>query len=412
MKLKHTALWAILLAGSFNCTQAENWSAWRGPRGDGTSLEPNAPTQWSDTRNVVWKTAIPGGGHSSAIVWDDRVFTTTAFPEKLERALVCLDRKTGKILWQRTVLTAPLEKKHPENSYASGTPATDGERVYAVFLDGEQVAVAAYDFTGQQLWLARPGEFQNEHGFSSSPVLYEDKVIVSAQGKKGNFLVALDRNDGRTIWKTPLDNPSNSFGQPLARTLAGRPQLILCGDQAVTSFSPKDGRRLWFAENQSSDFVITPVVSEKTGLLFVSSSWPKKELQAIQPDGEGNITQTKIVWKSQAGAPYVPSPVAVGDYFLTVSDAGSEIYCFDAAGGKIQWHEKFGHTHASPVVAGGLVYFLNDEGVTRIIKPGETYELVATNELGEKCFASPALSAGQIFLRGETHLYCIGQAKK
>jgi hypothetical protein len=413
--MKHPCLLlaaSLLLAGLTPRVSAENWPAWRGPRGDGTSLETSAPTEWNATRNVAWKTVIPGAGHSSPIVWEDRVFTATAMPENKERALLCLDRRTGQILWRKAVLTADLENKSGENSFASCTPATDGERVYVAFLDIKQVVVAAFDLSGKQLWLVRPGEFQNDHGFSSSPILYQDKVILAAQGKQGNFLVALSRADGHTLWKNVLDNPSNSFGQPLARLLAGRPQVILYGDKTVTSFNPQDGARLWFVESPSTDFVITPVFNEQAGLLLSTSSWPKKELQAIKPDGQGDVTQTKIVWKSAPGAPYVPSPVAIDRFFLTVSEAGNEIYCFEAATGQVLWHEPFGHCHASPVSAGGLVYLLNDKGVTQVIKPGEKYELVASNDLGEKCYASPAVSRGQIFLRGFTSLYCIGRAEK
>jgi hypothetical protein len=413
--MKHPCLLlaaSLLLAGLTPRVSAENWPAWRGPRGDGTSLETSAPTEWNATRNVAWKTVIPGAGHSSPIVWEDRVFTATAMPENKERALLCLDRRTGQILWRKAVLTADLENKSGENSFASCTPATDGERVYVAFLDIKQVVVAAFDLSGKQLWLVRPGEFQNDHGFSSSPVLYQDKVILAAQGKQGNFLVALSRVDGHTLWKNALDNPSNSFGQPLARLLAGRPQVILYGDKAVTSFNPQDGARLWFVESPSTDFVITPVFNEQAGLLLSTSSWPKKELQAIKPDGQGDVTQTKIVWKNAPGAPYVPSPIAIDRFFLTVSEAGNEIYCFEAATGQVLWHEPFGHCHASPVCAGGLVYFLNDKGVTQVIRPGDKYELVASNDLGEKCYASPAVSRGQIFLRGFTNLYCIGLAGK
>src|ERR1039457_863150 len=372
--MKHPCLLlaaSLLLAGLTPPVTAENWPAWRGPRGDGTSLETSVPTEWSATSNITWKTVVPGVGHSSPVVWEDRVFTATAIPEKKERAMVCFDRRTGQTLWHQMVLAADLEDKSSDNSFASCTPATDGERVYVAFLDLKQVVVAAFDLNGKQLWLVRPGEFQNDHGFSSSPVLYEDKVILSAQGKQGNFLVALSRADGHTLWKNALSNPSNSFGQPLARRLAGRPQLILCGDKAVTSFRPDDGARLWFVESPYTDFVITPVFSEQSGLLLTSSSWPKKELQAIKPDGQGDVTKTKIVWKSVSGAPYVPSPIAIGRFFLTVGDAGSEIYCFEATTGQILWHEPFGHTHASPVSAGGLVYFLNEKGVPQVIKPEE-----------------------------------------
>lgn len=413
--MQHTCLFlaaSLSLALLPQPASAENWPAWRGPRGDGTSLEASAPTEWSATRNIVWKTAIPGAGHSSPIVWEDRVFTATAVPEKKQRDLVCLDRRSGQILWQQTVFTAELENKSGENSYASCTPATDGERLYVAFLDVKQVVVAALDLKGKLLWLVRPGEFQNDHGFSSSPVLYDGKVILSAQGKQGNFLVALSPMDGHTLWKKALDNPSNSFGQPLARVLAGRPQIILCGDKTVSSFNPQDGARSWFVESPNTDFVITPVFNEQAGLLLTTSSWPKRELQAIKPDGEGDVTDSKIVWRSVQGPPYVPSPIALGPYFLTQSEVGNEIYCFEAATGKILWHEPFGHSHASPVSVGGLAYFVNDKGVTQVIKPGEKYELVASNDLNDKCYASPAVSHGQLFLRGSSSLYCIGAVEK
>ena len=409
--MKHLSLLFTVLflaASSTPRATAENWPAWRGPRGDGTSLETNLPTQWSATRNIAWKVPVPGVGHSSPIIWDDRVFMATAVPEKKERALLCFDRRTGKLLWQQTVLTADLEKKNSENSFASCTPATDGKRVYVAFLDVKQVAVAAFDLDGKRLWLVRPGEFQNDHGFSSSPVLYEDKIVLSGQGKQGNFLVALSPEDGRTLWKNDLPNPSNSFGQPLIRSLAGRPQIILCGNKAVTSYRPADGERLWFVESPSTDFVITPVFSQQAGLLLTTSSWPKRELQAINPDGEGDVTESKIVWRSVPGAPYVASPIAVDGYFLSVGEAGQEIYCFEASTGRVLWHQPVGRSHASPVSAAGRVYFLNDKGIAQVIKLGPEYHLEATNDLGEKCYASPALSHGQIFLRGATNLYCIG----
>jgi outer membrane protein assembly factor BamB len=403
---------ALALAPLTPRAAAENWPAWRGPRGDGTSLETSAPTRWSATQNIVWKTAVPGVGHSSPIVWGDRIFTATALPEKQERSLLCLDRRSGQLLWRQTVLTAPLETKSGDNSFASCTPATDGVRVYVAFLEVNQIAVAAFDLNGKPLWFVRPGEFQNDHGFASSPILYEDMVLLSAQGKQGNFLVALSRTDGHTVWKKALDHPSNSFGQPLARLLAGRPQIVLYGDKTVSSFDPKSGDRLWFVESPSTDFVLTPVFSEQAGLLLASSSWPRMELQAIKPDGQGDVTSTKIVWKSVPGTPYVPSPIAVDRFFLTVSESGNEIYCFEAATGRVLWHQPFGHSHASPVSANGLVYFLNDKGVAHVVKAAEKYERVASNDLGEKCYASPAFSGGQIFLRTAANLYCIGTTGK
>ena len=400
----------LVLTASLAC--AENWPGWRGPRGDGTSLEKEVPTRWSSTENVVWKTAVPGEGHSSPVVWNNRVFLTTALPEKLERVLLCFDRVTGATLWQQTVLQAPLEPKNGENSYASATPATDGESVYVTFLDHDEVVVAAYNFAGKQLWLVRPGKFKSQWGFSHTPLLFEDKVIVGCYSKGENFVVALSRADGRTVWKTAGENPTQSYSPPLIREMDGRVQMVLPGNKTVTSYDPRTGKALWVVDGPSDDSVITPVYSEKAHLVLSCSSWPNKVLVAIKPDGTGNVTASKVAWKTSEGAPYVPSPIAVGDWFLTSSFNGKAAHCYEAATGKVLWKEPLGLHHASPVTANGLVYFLNDEGVMHIVRAGEKYELVARNELGEKTYASPALSDGQMFLRSFKQLYCIGKAAK
>lgn len=400
----------LTLAASLAC--AENWSCWRGPRGDGTSLEQDVPTHWSATNNVAWKKPIPGEGHSSPVIWENRLFLTTALKETQERVLLSFDRKTGDLLWQQAVLKAPLEAKNNENSYASATPTTDGEKVYVTFLDGDEVVVAAYDFSGKQLWLARPGRFKNQWGFSHTPVLFEDKVVVVFYSKGENFVVALSRADGHTIWKTACENPTQSFSPPLIREMAGRPQMITPGNKSVTSYDPRTGKVLWFVDGLADDSVITPVYHEKSGLVLSCTSWPSKVLVAVKPDGEGNVTQSKVAWKSSEGAPYVPSPIAVGDWFLTSSFGGKAAHCFEAVTGRILWKEPMGLHHASPVSANGLVYFLNDDGVMHVVRAGPKYELVARNELGEKTYASPALSDGQIFLRGFKNLYCIGKPTK
>ena len=320
--LTFAAAFAGLLAGSPDTTRAEFWPGWRGPRGDGTCIEKNVPTNW-DPATAIWKTEIPGQGHASPIVWGDRVCTVTALPATRERILLCLDRAGGKILWQQTVVQGPLEKLHKQNSYASGTPATDGERVFTVFRVGDDIVVAAHDLvSGKQLWRVRPGTHAGGWGFSNEPVLFKDKVIIDGDSKGDSFLIALRRTDGETLWRLDRTHKGISYSAPLIRELAGRTQLIQCGDRCVTSFDPDTGEQIWTVDGPSQEFVATPVYSEKAGLVFVSSSWPKQILLAIRPDGRGNVTETHVVWSDSKGAPYVPSPIVAGDFLLTINIAG------------------------------------------------------------------------------------------
>jgi hypothetical protein len=401
---------ALVLAGPAG---AENWPGWRGPRGDGTSRETGLPVAWSPTSNVVWRSEVPGAGHASPIVWGDRVFLVTAVADTQERALLCYDRTTGRRLWQQTVIVSPLERKHALNSHASSTPATDGELVFTAFLDVQDMVVSALDFAGKQRWQVRPGRFSSMHGFCSSPVLYQDKVIVNGDHDGDGYIVALARRDGKELWRIARPNQTRSYCTPTIFDAAGRPQMVLAGTKCVASYGPDDGRLIWIIDGPTEQFVASLVFNARANLFFMTGGFPDHHLLAIRPDGAGNVTQTHVAWHHTRASwvSYVPSPIATGDYFLLVSDTGHAC-CFEAATGQLQWQEKVGESHASLVAADGLVYFLNDEGVTTVVKPGPKFEAVARNEIGERCFASPALSAGRIFLRGDRSLFCLGAAAK
>jgi len=401
-----TLVIGILLFSS-NFARAENWPDWRGPRSDGTCIEQDIPANW-DPAGALWKTELPGKGHASPIVWGDRVFTVTGMADTKERVLLCLDRNSGKILWQQTVVQGPLEKINKENSYASGTPATDGQRVYVTFRVGDDIVVAAHDLAGgRHLWLVRPGTHKGEWGFSNTPVLYKDKVIIDGDSKGDSFLIALNRADGKTLWRKNRTNKGISYSAPFIREMAGRTQLIQCGDRCVASFDPDTGEQIWKVDGPSQEFIATPVYSEKAGLVFIISSWPKRVLLAIKPDGSGNVTKTHVAWSDTKGAPYVPSMIVAGDFLLSVNRGGTA-FCYEAATGKVLWRQKLGRHHASPVLIGGLLFFINDNGQVNVIKPGREFECVATYELGESCYASPAISDGQVFVRGFKHLFSIG----
>ena len=297
-----STLIAHILFVASHAALAEDWPGWRGPRGDGTSLEKNIPTL-CDAEHMLWKTAVPGIGHSSPIVWGDRIFTLTALPDKEDRVLLCFDRKTGAILWQQTVLHAAREKKHDENSFASGTPATDGEKIYVSVLDGKDVVVAAFDFSGKPIWQVRPGTFSSPHGYSCSPVIFQDKVIINADSKGDSFIAALSRADGKTLWKVDQENHTLSYSTPLIRQAAGRTQMFHCGSKGVAGHDPNDGSRLWIVDGPSEEFVASPVFNARAGLLFASSSYPRQVLLAIKPDGRGNVSETHVAWRIYRGRP-------------------------------------------------------------------------------------------------------------
>lgn len=372
-------------------------------------METNIPTEWDSVTNVLWKTAVPGSGSSSPIVWEDKLFILSAKTETQERLLLCYNIMTGDLLWQKTVLKGPLERKHSDNSYASGTPATDGKLIYVSFLDGENVFVAAYDFEGKLIWTQRPGTFSSPHGYSCSPVLFKDKVIINGSSKGVDpFIAALNKTNGQVIWKIPQDKPAHSFSTPIFREMAGKMQMIFSGNKEITSYNPEDGSRYWYINGPSEDFCSSPVYNEKTGLVLISSAWPQRHLLAIKPDGSGDVTESHVVWQTKKGAVYVPSPVSTDDYLFTTMTNG-RVHCIEVATGNTLWEEDLGKQYSSPVFVNGLVYMPNDEGVITVIKPGPIFEYVAKNAIGEGMNASPAISNGKIYLRGDKHLFCIGQ---
>ena len=402
---------AIAFAAALSpALRAENWPAWRGPRGDGTSIEKNVPVKWSAAENVVWKVPLPGKGHASPIVWADRVFLATAIEDKEQRVLMALDRKTGKTLWQRTVLISPLEKINKLNSHASSTPATDGEKIYVSFLDRDKMFVAAYNFQGDMLWEVRPGPFASMHGYCSSPILWNDKVIVNGDHDGPAYILALDKQTGKTIWRTPRPNNTRSYCAPIICRIEDRNQMVLSGSKCVASYDPDTGSQHWIIDGPTEQYVASLVYNGE--LLFMTCGFPDHYIQLIRPDGRGNVTKTHVVFQTDQDCSYVPSPIAAGPYFLVVSDTGVAT-CFDGKTGRTYWRQRLDGRHsASLVSADGLVYFTSDKGETAVVKTGPEFNLIATNRLDENTDASPAISNGQIFIRTWKHLYCISNDAK
>jgi outer membrane protein assembly factor BamB len=425
-------LFAIALAilGFDSAALAENWPGWRGLRGDGSSLEEKLPTAWDGLtgQNIAWKVPILGQGHASPIVWGDRLFYVTCLPETKERQLVCVERLTGKTLWTRTVITSLLETRHQLNSFASSTPATDGELVYVTFLETDgrtivatnvskprevnvgQMVVAAYSFAGEQQWIARPGEFVSVHGYSSPPVIVGNLVVINGDHDGESYIVALDRTTGKTVWKSPREHQIRSYCVPLVRELDGKTQLILSGSKCVTALEAQTGKTIWTVDGPTEQFVASMVFDGER--FFVVGGYPTHHVLAIRKGGMGNVTQSHVAWSVTNAKCYVPSPVLAGPYLFVADDRGTG-NCFDPVTGERWWQERLGtHYSASPVAAGGFVYFLADDGATKIVRPGKALEVVAENPLGETTYASAAVSGGNLFVRGEQHLWCIGPQPK
>jgi len=257
------------------------------------------------------------------------------------------------------------------------------------------------------VWIQRPGKFSSPHGYSCSPALFENKVIINGDSKGENFIAALNKSDGKVIWKVGHDKPAHSFSTPIFREMAGKKQMIFGGNMEIASYNPEDGSKYWYVNGPSEDFCSSPVYNEKTGLVLMSSAWPQRYLLAIKPDGKGDVTESHVVWQTTKGAYYVPSPVCTDDYIFTTMTNG-KVHCIDVKTGEILWIEDLGKQYSSPVLANGLVYMPNDDGVITVIKPGPKFEKVAQNSIGERMNASPAISNGKIFLRGDQHLFCIG----
>jgi outer membrane protein assembly factor BamB len=411
------ALWLSMETAA----RAEEWPGWRGPRGDGTSLEQGLPDTWGRTANIAWKTPIPGIGHSSPIVSGDRVFVTSCLEDEGKRMLFAVDRRSGKVLWERVVLSAPLERKHSLNSYASSTPVTDGTHVWVSFLAFPDAQLACYDLDGNKVWQVSPGKLLSMHGFCSSPILHKDLLILNGdQDDRLSYVVALEKNTGKERWRIDRPNHVRSYCTPIlirGQTHPEVTQLVLSGSKCVTGYDADSGKLLWLHRGPTEQYVASLVYQD--GVLFLTTGFPEHHLMGLSPEGEGDITNSKYaLWhiphseNGPRGASYVPSPLAHGGYFFVVSDPGY-LGCIEAKTGKRLWLERLGKHHsASGLLSEGLMYWVDDSGTTWVVKAGPKFEVLHKNALGEECYASPAASRGQIFLRALHHLYCIGTSQE
>jgi outer membrane protein assembly factor BamB len=402
----------VLLAAGAGTGRGENWPRWRGENGSAGSDQSPLPLEWSARDNVRWKTAIPGSGFSSPIVWKDRVFCTSAFEHGLRRAVHCLDRKTGKVLWSRTIKDDEPEVASAMTGHAAASPVTDGQRVVAFF---GNAGVVCYDFQGKRLWHRSLGEFESELGLASSPIIYQGRVILVCDhdGDRfhtfDSFLIALDLKDGKTAWKTERRGLYRSWSTPILVPGADKKQeLIVSAQDALRAYDPANGKQLWQVSGLTGWVTPSPVFGH--GLVFATSG-KNGPVLAVRPGGKGDVTATRVAWKVKTGGPYVCSPLLYGDYLYVHTEQGV-LSCFQAKTGKLRYKERLaGKFIASAVAGDGKVYITNEDGTTFVIKAGPRFQVLARNALKDYCLASPAISQGQLLLRTEKHLYCIGPRK-
>ncbi len=403
---------------AFNSSLAENWPCFRGPSRQGISHEKDIPVEWSQTSNILWKRPIPGEGWSSPIVFDDRVFVTAATDGGASFHLLCLDRMNGNVLWDKEVLRQKPGHKQKFNSYASSTPATDGQRVYVLAFDG---TLAAVSNEGTIIWTYRDFEYFSEHGLAVSPILYKDLLIVPFDGSSSGtdkklgwqkpwdqaVILAMDKNTGKVRWKGRRGYSRIAHVTPQVLSENDQDQLVSSAGDVVQGFDLKTGQRIWTASSSGEGVVPSIVIGE--GLIFTTSGFGDSAIRAIRTGGRGDVTGTHILWESANDVPKVPSMLYVSPFLFLITESGIA-KCLRAATGEVLWTERLeGRYSASPIWADGRIYFLSEKGKTTVVQAGPEFKVLAENELKEKCGASLAVSQKHIFIRSENNIYCIGR---
>ncbi|MBC8351422.1 MAG: PQQ-like beta-propeller repeat protein [Planctomycetes bacterium] len=406
-----------LLVGLFafiTTTEAAEWTQFRGPDGNGHATATGIPIEWSDTVNVAWKEAILGEGWSSPVVSDGTIYLTAAVPDAGDSRdyslqLMSFDAKSGK---QRASVelfrqdAATDAKIHSKNSHASPTPIIEGDRIYVHF--GHQ-GTACVTRDNEVLWKTRELAYAPVHGNGGTPIVVDDLLIFSCDGREDPFVAAIDKTTGEVRWKTSRKSEVSrkfSFTTPILINVEGERQLISPGSGEVSALDPKTGEELWRVDYGDGYSVIPKPVFAR-GLVFVCTGYGRPNLLAIRPDGRGEVTETHVVWQTDRQAPHTPSVLVVGDELYMVADRGVAS-CLDAKTGKVHWEERLGGNYsASPLYVDGRIYFQSEEGDTTVIEPGLEFKKLASNPLGERTLASFGVVDNALLIRSDKHLYRI-----
>jgi outer membrane protein assembly factor BamB len=403
---------ALLACG---LASAGDWPRFRGPNGTGVAADKDVPVKWTAS-NVLWKTQLPGIGHSSPIIHGGRVFLQTASADGQSRWLLALDAATGEMLW-KTASPGQRAKMHDRNSLASSTPATDGERVYAAFWDGRNIHLGAYGFkNGELLWENELGSFKSQHGFGHSPMLVEGKVILANDQDGSAHLLAFDARTGAKAWQTERKAYRACYSTPLVRVRPdGQKELIVASTAGIAGYNPADGKANWWYNWSFSGMALRTVGSPiLVGDLVLATSGDgsgDRHTIAVKLGVEGDVTADHLVWENRQKYPfpYVPCLLKQGDYLYSVHDKGIAS-CHLARTGEEVWNERLGTVDftASPILVDGKVYAVDMNGEVYVFEAAPKFKLLAKNALDEAVSSTPAVANNRLFIRGSKHLYCIG----
>jgi hypothetical protein len=391
---------------------AEDWPQFRGPTGQGISTEKNLPSEWGPEKNVVWKTAIPGLGWSSPILFKGKLYLTTAVPksddEKADQSLrvLCVDAKSGNIDWNEEVFVQDGESApgiHGKNSHASPTPLLVNNRLYVHF---GHMGTACYSLDGKPIWKTQDVTYNPVHGNGCSPIYADGLIVFTADGAKDPAVIALDAETGKPRWKYPrpkLGGKNFSFATPLAIQVNGKTQIIAPGAGSVSGIDAQTGKEIWYVKHGGYSVIPRPVFAN--GLVYLSTSYDSPVALAIRPDGEGDVTESHVEWEAKKGAPHTPSMLVLDDEVYMVSDDGVAS-CLNAETGKPHWQQRVGGNYSSSLVyADGKIYLQSEDGKGVVLAPGKKFKKLAENGFGERTLASYAIGDGAIFVRTDKHLY-------
>ena len=390
----------------------KNWSRFRGPGGLGISAYTNVPSTWNGQtgEGVLWKAPVPLPGENSPVVWENRVFLTGATEDT--REVYCFDADSGKLLWERAVENIPGSPSEPptvmeDTGFAAPAAVTDGQRVYAIFANGD---VIAFNFEGKQVWARNLGLPQNSYGHASSLTMYQNLLLVLLDHGYSDDglsrLIAVEGHSGRTVWQTPRPVRS-SWASPIVINTEQSDQVITSGDPWVIAYDPTTGAELWRADCLGGDVAPSPIYAN--GLVYAVQA--DAYLAAIRPDGHGDVTQTHIAWTADEGLPDICSPLSNGELVFVLTSYSGFLSCYDAQDGTLVWQKDLDAAFkSSPSLVGNRVYLISGKGVMFIVAAGREYRELGRAELGEDSNTCPAFLDGRIYIRGKKNLYCIGES--